>query len=513
MRVRILAGLLLCVVLVTSAQQANSRGKSRSLSLRECIDLALARNLDLQIEHLNADLARYSLSGAYGVYSPALALRARHDFVSQPGDFDPQKFNPDFPYEMNNDTIGPALTGRLPIGLSYDVTAFTREDNARTDFSSSIEDSSFYPPSGIRRTNNYFSEARVTLEQHLLRDAWIDADREQILIRRKDVKISQQAVRFQVMKTVLAVALSYYDLVADNEEVKVQEKALQMREQFLKETRRRVEVGDLPPLDADQAETQLQNTLTALAKAREAVATQQNQLKALLTDNFREWADVDLAPSETLIALPADVHRSESFQNALRERPDLMEARLAIEKSEVVIRFRKNQLFPNLDLVGRYGGLGVDPSVGRSINNTLDFINSEYSYGVVLSFPLYNLTERSAYRASKASREMAKLQLKKAEDEVLVQVADYVSRIESRWAQVGSTRKARTYAEAALAAEEKKLANGLSTEFVVLQLQEILTAARDAEITALADYNKALAQLAFADASILEKHHLSVEVK
>jgi outer membrane protein TolC len=59
----------------------------------------------------------------------------------------------------------------------------------------------------------------------------------------------------------------------------------------------------------------------------------------------------------------------------------------------------------------------------------------------------------------------------------------------------------------------KKLQNGLSTAFFVLQLQETLTAARTAEIQALADYNKIIAQLAFAEATILEKHHLSVDVK
>ena len=103
------------------------------------------------------------------------------------------------------------------------------------------------------------------------------------------------------------------------------------------------------------------------------------------------------------------------------------------------------------------------------------------------------------------------MQLKKAEQEVLLQVADFVNRVELRFSQVESTRKARTYAEAALAAEEKKLQNGLSTTFVVLQLQETLTAARTAEVAALVDYNRALVQLAFAEGSTLEKHRMKVE--
>jgi outer membrane protein TolC len=512
MRALLLAGLAWCTSLLALAQAPQPQPGTRSLSLRECIDLSLSRNLDLQIEHLTADVAGYNLSGAYGAYIPAFTFRAQHGYVSEPGDFDPQKANPDFPYELKTDTLSPGLTGRLPIGLSYDVSAFTTEKNAATDFRSDPADARLYPD-GIRRTNNYSSEFRVDLQQHLLKDFWIDSDREQILLRRRDLKISQQGLAFQIMRTVLAVELSYYDLAAARENVRVQEQALELRKQFLSETHRRVEVGDLPPLDAEQAETQLQITQTALTAAREALVAQQNVLKSLITDNFRQWADVELQPSDSLLAVKAEFNRSESFMNALKNRPDLLEARLAVEKSDVVVRFRKNQLFPSLDLVGRYGGLGVADEAGHSINNTFSFINPEYFYGAVVSFPLSNVSERGNYRASKAAKQISELQLKKAEQDVLVQVADFINHAQSRFSQINSTRQARIYAEAALAAEQKKLQNGLSTSFFVLELQEVLTAARTAELQAVADYTKIVAQLAFAEGSILERHHISVLVK
>ena len=208
-----------------------------------------------------------------------------------------------------------------------------------------------------------------------------------------------------------------------------------------------------------------------------------------------------------------EVHRSESFLSALKNRPDLAEARLAVEKSDVVVQFRKNQLFPSLDLVGHYGGLGVEDGLDSAISHTLHFRNPEYFYGAVVSMPLTRTAERNYYHASQAAKQLAELQLKKAEQMVFLDIADWVNRLSSRFAQVGSTHKARTYAEAALAAEQKKLQNGLSTSFFVLQLQETLTAARTAEALALADYNKALAQLAFAEGSMLDRHHFKVEVK
>jgi outer membrane protein TolC len=510
MRLQTLAGLVCCVGLTAFCQSPLPLTNTRPVSLAQCIELAVSKNLDVRIEHAAAEMASDNLTGAYGPYIPVFSFNASHRYISDPADFDARKFNPYFPVELNNDTLGPGLTGQLPIGLSYGFSSTLLEENARTDFRSDPENAAFFP-AGIRQTNNYVADARVTLRQHLLKDFWIDSARATIRIRRKDVSISEQAVRFQVMQTVLAVEVGYYDLLAAREQVHVQEEALALAQQFLRETRRRVEVGDLPPLDKEQAETQLQNTLTMLSAARESAAIRENTLKKLLTDNFLEWAEARLELTDSLLATPTELNRSASFQSALKNRPDLIEARLAVEQRAVMVRFQQNQLFPSLDVVGHYGGLGVDPDWGTALNQAYGLGNPDYFYGMVLSLPLSSVAERGNYRASKAAKQIAELQLKKAEQEVLVEVANDISRVESRYSQIGSTRQARIFAEAALAAEQKKLQNGLSTAFFVLQLQQTLTQARMTETQALADYNKARAQLAFAQGSLLEQHRVAVE--
>ncbi len=76
---------------------------------------------------------------------------------------------------------------------------------------------------------------------------------------------------------------------------------------------------------------------------------------------------------------------------------------------------------------------------------------------------------------------------------------------QSAWESVDATKQARIYAEAALDAEQKKYAVGKSTTFTVLQLQNNLTSARSQEIRALANYNEALANLAAAEGTTLER--------
>jgi outer membrane protein TolC len=224
-----------------------------------------------------------------------------------------------------------------------------------------------------------------------------------------------------------------------------------------------------------------------------------------------------LVPAENLVAVPADLDVQESWKRGLANRPDLKQAELAVERGEIDVRFAKNQLLPALDLQGSYGysGLsaGVGPSYGDSADNLFSGANPRYSYGVVLRVPLGNLAARSRYKSSKAQREQTELELKKLEQQVLVQIDDAVKAANSSFQQIESTREARLFAEEALAAEQKKLANGKSTNFQVLQFQRDLTSARYQEIRALAAYNNALAQLAFLEGTTLERHKVDLELK
>ena len=483
------------------------------LSRRNCFDLALSRNLDLRIVRLQADMAGDMLSGAYGVYSPNFTFDAKHAYETDLGDYDPRKFNPYFTDQNTVDEMGADLSGKVPFGFSYDFSSDLTKIQTFTDFRSDPEDATNFP-GGIRSTNDHDAVVDLKMKQHLLKDFWIDADREVLLARGANLKISQQELRLQIMTTLLSVELAYDDLIATREEVRVQEKTLELRRQFVADTHRRIELGGATPLDETQAEIQLQNTLTRLATARQAFSASQNNLISLLTDDFKSWTGENLQLTDTLQSAPVSINRSDSFQSALSQRPDLIQARLAVEKSAAVVEFRLNQIFPSLDLVGDYGGQGSENHFGGpALGDAFAFRNPQYSYGVVVSFPLDNANARGDYRASKAAKQIAELQLKKAEQAVLLQVADLVSSIDFCFSQVESSHLARTYAESALETETKKYQDGIATSLEVILFQETLTNARSAEIRAQEDYNKALAQLAFADGTILEKNGLSLQVK
>ena len=92
-------------------------------------------------------------------------------------------------------------------------------------------------------------------------------------------------------------------------------------------------------------------------------------------------------------------------------------------------------------------------------------------------------------------------------------VDNAIKAAQAAYERVDATHEARLFAEAALDAEQKKLENGKSTSFIVLQLQTSLTTARSNEIRALADYNETLTTLAQVEGSTLQRRRIDIAAK
>ena len=116
-------------------------------------------------------------------------------------------------------------------------------------------------------------------------------------------------------------------------------------------------------------------------------------------------------------------------------------------------------------------------------------------------------------KSGRVTQRQILLQLKKLEQNVMVQIDNSVKSAQASWEGADASRQARIYAEAALDAEQKKYSVGKSTTFTVLQLQNNLTTARSQEIRALADYQKSLTSLAAQEGGTLERRKLDLIVK
>lgn len=490
---RTLTALLFLSCLLTSG--AETTFVVRPLSLKDCIQIALEHNLDVKIERFTPEIARYDLNLAYAYYEPVFGGSAIHRFGFEHARAD--STNRVGITTRSNEFVA-GIKGALPTGLSYELGGDF--SNTRTSsFSGGTEDS--------------LGSASIELRQPLLKDFGIDATRLNIQVNKKLLSISRLSLRQQIMNTVTSVELAYYDLKLARQNVRVQEQALKLAEELLSANRHRVEEGVLAPLDEKQAESQVASQRAILLVAQRLLAAQQNVLKGLLSDKMSEWKDVLVEPTDAMSAPPTDLNRQSSWQKGLTLRPDILQARLDLERLGYVLKFSRNQLYPQLDLVGSYGFSGAEREYGGVFGDIRRGDSPFYSYGVVVSIPLGNSTARNNYKISKAEQQQALVKLQRLEQNIMLQIEDTVRLAQTNFERVGATKEARQFAEAALEAEQAKLENGKSTSFFVLQLQRDLTAARSAEIQALAEYNKALAQLALREGSVFERNNLNLKAK
>jgi outer membrane protein TolC len=78
--------------------------------------------------------------------------------------------------------------------------------------------------------------------------------------------------------------------------VKVQQEALVLAQTQLDQDRQRVQIGTLAQLDVQQDEAQVATSKANLIAAQYTLATDQNTLKNLLTDEYSKWHDRTFNP-------------------------------------------------------------------------------------------------------------------------------------------------------------------------------------------------------------------------
>jgi len=280
------------------------------------------------------------------------------------------------------------------------------------------------------------------------------------------------------------------------------------------ENRKRLEVGALAPLDLQSAEAQAASTRAAVFAAKSQLDTSERLVKSLITDRYLdEWANLTLEPAGKLTAAPPVVNLRDSWSKGLAQRPELQQAKLDIERVGIQLKFDRNQLYPELDIVGSYGFNGSGTEFSDALYDIQQTSRPYWSYGGRISLPLSNVRARSNYRADKATMQQLVLTLKQLEQNTMILIDNDIGTIRANYDQVQATRSAREFQEAALSAEQKKLESGKSTTYTVLQVQRDLTNARGSEIQALDAYNKSLSTLSLHEGSTLNRLDVHLEVK
>jgi outer membrane protein TolC len=214
---------------------------------------------------------------------------------------------------------------------------------------------------------------------------------------------------------------------------------------------------------------------------------------------------------------------------ALRERPDLAQAGIQVENSQISLKGSLNALRPELDVVGtmQNGGLSGDVNApgaaltpgaalypggnGTALGQIFRNNFPTYSVGMQLTLPLRNRVAQADALRDQLQVRQTQLRRQQFEDQVRLEVADAFVAMQQARAAYDAAVQSRVLQEQSVKVEQKTFDVGLATNYLVIQYQTFLAQAQSSEVAAKAAYAKAKIALDRATASTLDVNQVSVQ--
>src|SRR5579862_3692618 len=484
------------------------------LELDECVEIAIQRNLNLQIARLTDRASDYSVRIAWAQFFPTFTESILHSNSEGVGGREPSA--------DGNVTLSSNVHQESPWGTKLDFTF----DETRQNINAASR-----------------SET-MALTQPLWRGAGTDANLVNLRSARIRRLINRGNLELDTQNLIFTVRSDYANIIGVLQTREVDREALESAKKFLNFTRARVEAGNQTELDKSQAELQMHqrelNLVTDEAQLGRALDKLKNDMDVDLEEQIRVVVQAinfgDIPPEEmtdddkTLDVLETDeakgivylqhynvlrdpkdnkikheksgepktIFQAQHFDEvkvlseALNNRVDLLNNRRALAVQQLQTLAAKNSTGYQVDLVGSYGhthdGAGVRP-----LNTTSDINN--WTVGLNATVPWGKISDRAAYEQALLNLQQSEISLKSVRTTVHSDVRDIMRTL--RQAE-------RTILIDALSVEQAKLTvratfisfkNGFKDSFEVVTVKDALLQAKNAFIAAMLSYVVDLARL------------------
>ncbi len=389
------------------------------------------------------------------------------------------------------------------------------------------------PDFDINPSTNGSLDLYVT--QNLLQGFGIAVNNRNIRVARNNLKVTDLALKLQVITTVSAVLNLYWDLVSFNEDQRIKQEALTTAQRLYDGNKQQVELGTLPAIEVTRAAAEVSNAKENLLIAQTNVAQQETVLKNALSRNgivSQTLDEVHILPLDHITVPETDDLKptGELVSLALNQRPEIAQAKINIESRIINLAGAKNYLMPTLQAffeltnngltgtanpasvaygfvpppayVGGYGNL-LGQIFGR------DFPN--YSAGFSLNIPFRNRVAQADYATDQLQLRQSQLQYQKAANQVRVDVKNAVIEVQQARARYETAVATRALAQQTLEAEQNRFRFGESTIATVVQAQRDLASDQSAEVQSMANYTHAKVAFDEAVGQTLDVNGISME--
>lgn len=248
------------------------------------------------------------------------------------------------------------------------------------------------------------------------------------------VKLNKLAARQAELESAVSanniqeqIAQLYVQILYSNEAIKVSKNALETSKTNEERGKAFVEVGKMSKADLAQLTAQRAQDEYNIVQAESNLRNYKRQLKQLLQITDDEEFDVVIPETTDAMALQDIPNMQIVYTSALSSRPEIKNAQLGIESSNVQVKLAKGYRYPTVSLnagVGTSHNSMADYEWGKQMKNNLNIAG-----GVSLSIPIFD------HRQTKTAISKAMLQRQSYMLDLRDRQTTLYSTIENYWLQ------------------------------------------------------------------------------
>ncbi len=392
------------------------------------------------------------------------------------------------------------------------------------------------------------ANAQIQITQNLLQGFGLAVNKRAIRIARNNRHVADLVFKQQVMVTVANITNLYYDLVTLNENLKVQQQALELNQKLYEDNKRRAALGAIAPIDIVQAEAEMTAAQQQVTDAETLVLQQEMILKNALT---RSGVDsLSVVDARIVPTTPIRVPEKDAVQpvqdlvaEALADRPDVEQSRVNLENSKISMQGTRSaalpvlQAFATLQNNALAGDVNSVPFVsatgetsGGQLVRTPGSVNQfflggygtvlsqlfarnfpNYSAGFQLSIPIRNRAAQADLIRDQLNLRQQQIQDRQLQNNVRMNVLNARIAMQQARAAYDTSVKARMLQEQTLNGARRRYQLGTSSFLDVVIVQRDLVTRQQAEVTAMNSYIRAKTNLELVTGEILRDHDVSIE--
>jgi outer membrane protein len=353
----------------------------------------------------------------------------------------------------------------LTTGVGYQrLNTLTREISSTTTPGSPA---TYFKQTGHNTAQNY----GVTITQNIFNGYQttnkVRQSESLVLAARETLRTTEQSV-------LLSAVTAYINLLRDTAILDLQRRNKEVLEEQLRQTRLRMQSGNVTATDVSQAEARLNVARTQVFGAEANYAGS----RAL----YREVIGLDagkLVPASTIDRFaPAKI--ADAIARAIANHPTVAVARYNVDAAILQTKISEGALYPTVNVVGT-----AQKTYEASLNQHEAF---SATIGGQMTVPLYQGgSEYSLIRQAKETQGQKQIEFSLARDRARTAVIQAWAQVEAAKKSLGSSRAQVKAAEAALNGVREEARLGQRTTLDVLNAQQELVNARIAVVSAERD--------------------------